>query len=125
MNKFILMKISTFVFLITLLLSCKKECLKNIEFTGIITDTNNLPIQDVQVYLIERDGSQSLLGITNSDGLYSITLENKISIGGLHTSFKKDGYLEVNTANNPIENSSSSCDKQSVNRNIVMTLASI
>lgn len=110
----------TIFIVIFFLFACKKECYKNIELSGTIVDPNNQPLKGVQIFLVERDGSQNLLGESNENGQYSFALENKISLGGLYIYLKKDGYPDTNTSSNPIDSGSGTCDNQIINRNVVM-----
>ena len=118
-SNFFSLKYCIFVF-IFFLFACKKECYKNIDLYGNVIDSNNLALKGVQVFLVERDGSQSLLGETNENGQYDFTLENKISLGGLYLILKKDGYPDTNTSSSPIDSGSGSCGNQTINRNVVM-----
>lgn len=63
--------------------------------------TNNLPLEDVTVYVAQKDDQYSTVGATGSDGTFSITLEEGI----YNLKFMKDGYKELEMLNIEVNSS--------------------
>lgn len=97
------------------------ECIKPYTFKGQVVDGTSTPITGVEVRVVTHYGTDFSVTTTDSNGEYEAEQSAYSDLGNSYLYFKKSGYQNFSTQDQPIGKGDGTCRDQIIVRNAVMT----